>query len=109
MVDRQSAIVPPAPVKKFIPYGQYTEIDQRYYDPVEVVPATEGLGRGRELRPHGDNVKYQPTDLVKQSPSLALDEGSLKVNYETYIYNQVTGWNMHHPRNAPVPQVLRFF
>ena len=34
--DRQSALVaPPAPVKKFIPYGQFTDIDQRYYDPVE--------------------------------------------------------------------------
>ena len=72
--DRQSALVAPAPpVKKFIPYGQFTDIDQRYYDPVDVQPAAAGFSRGRELRPHGDNVKYQPSGFVQQSPSLALD------------------------------------
>ena len=109
MVDRQSAIVPPAPVKKFIPYGQYTEIDSRYYDPVEVIPAAEGLGRGRELRPHGDNVKYQPSGFVQQSPSLALDSGSLRVNYGSYIYNQQTGFDQAHPRDERPAEVMRFF
>ena len=42
--DRQSALVAPAPpVKKFIPYGQFTDIDQRYYDPVEDTTCRRGI------------------------------------------------------------------
>ena len=107
---RQSALVAPAPpVKKFIPYGQYTDIDQRYYDPVEEQPAAEVFSRGRELRPHGDNVKYQPAGFVQQSPSLALDRGSLRVNYGSYIYNQQTGFDQAHPRGERPAEVMRFF
>ena len=97
--DRQSALVPPAPVKKFIAYGEYTAIDEKYYNPVEVQPAAEIFSRGRELRPHGDNVKYQPSKFVQYSPSLALDSGSLRVNYGSYIYQQQTGWDLAHPRD----------
>ena len=105
--DQQSALVPPGPVKKFIPYGQYTDIDQRYYDPVETQPAAEIFSRGRELRPHGDNVKYQPSEFVQHSPSLALDSGSLRVNYGSYIYQQLSGFDAAHPRDE-IPTGLIF-
>ena len=97
--DRQKALVAPEPVKKFIPYGQFTAIDEKYYNPVEVQPASDVFSRGRELKPHGENVKYQPSGFVEQSPSLALDSGSLRVNYGSYIYQQQTGFDLAHPRD----------
>ena len=98
--DRQTALVaPPPPVQKFIPYGKFTDIDERYYNPIpDPQPAAEIFSRGRELRPHGDNVKYQPSGFVEHSPSLALDQGSLRVNYGSYIYQQQTGFDAAHPR-----------
>ena len=108
-IDKQREIVPPAPVAKFIPYGMFTEIDQQYYDPVEVQPASEVFSRGRELRPHGQNVKHHSVGFVEQSPTLALDSGSLRVNYGSYIYEQITGFDAAHPRDEKIDPVVVFF
>ena len=97
--DKQRALVAPEPVKKFIPYGQFTDIDQRYYDPVEVQPASDGFSRGRTLKPRGSNVNHKSNGFVEHSPSLALDSGSLRVNYGSYIYQQQTGFDAAHTRD----------
>jgi len=97
--DKQRQIVPPEPVKKFIPYGQFTAIDEKYYNPVEVQPASDVFSRGRTLKPHGSNVNHKSDGFVQQSPSLALDGDSLRVNYGSYIYQQQTGYDAAHPRD----------
>jgi len=108
-IDKQREIVAPPPVAKFIPYGMFTAIDQQYYDPVEVQPAADGFSRGRELKPHGKNVKYHSVGFVEQSPTLALDSGSLRVNYGSYIYQQETGFDAAHPRDEKIDPVVVFF
>ena len=108
-IDKQREIVAPPPVAKFIPYGMFTAIDQQYYDPVEVQPASEVFSRGRELKPHGQNVKHHSVGFVEQSPTLALDSGSLRVNYGSYIYEQITGFDASHSRNEKTAQVAVFF
>ena len=96
--DKQQALI--APTAKYIPYGLFTEIDETYYNQKPVVaPVGDLFSKGSSLKPHGENVNYQPSDFVKVSPSLALDSGSLRVNYGSYIYNQVEGWDQAHPRN----------
>ena len=98
--DKQQALVAPEPIKKFIPYGQFTAIDEQYYNPVEVQPAAAGFSRGRELKPHGSNVNHKSNGFVEHSPSLALDSGSLRVNYGSYIFQQKTGFDAAHPRDG---------
>lgn len=93
---QQNVIVPPPP-QLAIPYGKFFSIDERYYDPVESQPI-DSFSKGLELKAHGNNVNYQPTDFVKHSPSLALDQGSLKVNYGSYIFQQRTGFDANHGR-----------
>ena len=96
--DRQQALV--APTAKYIPYGLYTDIDETYYNPKPVLaPVGDIFSKGHTLKPHGQNVNYQPTDFIKQPPTLALDSGFLRVNYGSYIYNQISGYDDAHPRS----------
>ena len=93
---QQNVIVPP-PVQLAIPYGKFFDIDQKYYDPVEI-QQKDSFSKGLHLKVHGNNVNYQPTGFVQQSPNMALDNGSLKVNYGSYIYQQQTGYDANHGR-----------
>lgn len=81
---------------KHIPPGRYIDIDDRYYSNKNAnlnhQPETFGF-MGKALKPHGENVNYQPTELVQNAGGL----DQLKVNYNSYIYNQITGWDAHHP------------
>lgn len=85
------------PPQLAIPYGKFIDIDEKYYKPQQPVPAIDSFSKGRELKPHGTNGTYQPTAFIQNSPSLALDAGSLKVNYGSYIYQQKTGFDYAHP------------
>ena len=70
---------------------------------------SDGLAYQAVLASAGDGkgVNYQPTEFVKHSPSLALDEGSLKLNYGSYIYSQLDGFDYHHPRDVKtIPQAV---
>jgi hypothetical protein len=106
-VDKQAEIM--MPTTKFIPYGQFTAIDQMYYEPKELQPASHGFSKGRELKPHGENVNLHAKGFVKQEGSISLVNGSLKVNYNTYLYNQVTGYDEAHGRDEVTPVVPMFF
>lgn len=103
----QQAIVPPPP-SLAIPYGKFIEIDEQYHKLIK--PEKNDLfSSGRRLVKGSLDVNHQPTDFVKQSPSLALDEGSLKVNYMGYLYNQKTGFDAHHNRDVKTEPQPVFF
>lgn len=86
------------PPQMAIPYGKFIDIDEKYYSPQKPLPAIHSFSKGRELKPHGTNGSYQPTPFIEKTPPLALDEGGLKVNYGSYIYQQKTGFDYAHPR-----------
>jgi hypothetical protein len=89
-------IVPPD--SKYIPAGKFLDIDQKYYQKhdKERINTHEAYGRqGKPLLPHGKNVSYQATNFVQKSPVLPLGH-TLNPNYNTYIYNQLTGSNPSH-------------
>jgi hypothetical protein len=79
-----------APVQKAIPQGIFFDIDQKYYE-----PKPENETKERHLRPHGTNVNLQ-SEFVEAPTPLALQTGSLIVNYGSYIYQQRTGWDAAH-------------
>jgi hypothetical protein len=87
---------PVEPQVKYIPPGKFIDIDERYYqNNGELNHQQEGFGMmGQPLKPYGENANYQPTPLIKQPGGL---NESLKVNYGSYIYNQITGWDTAHP------------
>jgi len=92
----REAIKPPAPALKYIPPGKFIAIDEKYYT---LNKPEENKGtRGKSLKPHGNNSNYQPTEIskfgVKQRSGLTAE--NMKVNYKSYIYNQITGWDENH-------------
>lgn len=92
------------PNNKYIPFGKYIDIDEKYYKDVGIEVNT----KYRSLKPHGHNVKYNPSEFVIQSPPLSLQTGSLKVNYGSYMYNQHTGYDDAHNRFEKTQPVLNF-
>lgn len=90
----QSATLAP-PVGKAIPYGQYFDIDQKYYEPQ---PANET--KERHLRPHGTNVTLNAQGFIMAETPISLATGSLKVNYGSYLYQQLTGYDAAHSSGA---------
>jgi len=102
----QSAIQPPPQLS--IPFGKFIAIDEKYHE-LMTPQKTDSHSKGRTLAAHGKNVNYQPTDFVQYSPSLALDSGSLKTNYGSYIYDQIKGFDYAHPREVKTEPVAVFF
>jgi hypothetical protein len=102
----QQALQPPPPLA--IPFGKFLDIDEKYHE-LMVPQKADSHGRGRVLVEHGRDVNHQPTEFVKQSPSLALDAGSLKTNYGSYIYDQLNGFDYAHPREVKTQPVAVFF
>jgi hypothetical protein len=85
--------IAPTPPRPIIPAGQFTAIDEQYYRPNEPKPLIAGLGYGAEaLRPY--NINYGNANLINQAVPL---DSTLKVNYGSYIYNQITGTDANHP------------
>ena len=103
---QQTTLQPPPQLA--IPFGKFIAIDEKYHE-LMVPQETDSHGKGRTLAAHGKNVNYQPTEFVQQSPSLALDGGSLKVNYGSYIYDQLKGFDYAHPREVKAEPVAVFF
>ena len=101
----QTAIQPPPQLS--IPFGKFIDIDEKYHQ-LMVPQETDSHGKGRTLAPHGKNVNYQPTDFVQQSPAMALDSGSLKTNYGSYIYDQLKGFDYAPPRDVKPEAVATF-
>lgn len=87
---------PPAPNTKYIPPGKFIDIDEQYYSNTNSnlnhQPEVFGL-MGTPLKPYGENVNYNPTSFIQQPSGLS----KLKINYGSYIYNQITGWDASHP------------
>ena len=84
---------------KFIPPGKFIAIDEKYYQQKEDVHprSQENFGRmGRPIQPHGTNVNNQPTDFIPVKQGLT--SKNLKVNYKSYLYNQIVGFDEAHPR-----------
>ena len=102
----QTTLQPPPQLA--IPFGKFIAIDEKYHE-IMVPQETDSHGKGRTLAAHGKNVNYQPTEFVQHSPSLALDSGSLKVNYGSYIYDQLKGFDYAHPREVKAEPVAVFF
>ena len=94
--NNQTKLQPP-PDAKYIPPGKYIDIDEKYYKPTTTVlnhqPEVFG-SMGKPIQPYGQNVNYQPTPLMQKSGGLSTN---LKLNYGSYIYNQITGWDSAHP------------
>jgi hypothetical protein len=99
----QSATLAP-PVAKAIPYGQFFDIDQKYYEPQ---PANET--KERHLRPHGTSVNLKNAGgfVVAETP-ISLASGSLKVNYGSYLFQQLTGYDAAHPADVRTPATAVF-
>tara|TARA_R110000868_G_scaffold189841_3_gene433425 strand:- start:115 stop:435 length:321 start_codon:yes stop_codon:yes gene_type:complete len=86
---RTAPLVVPTPLA--IPAGKYIDIDQKFFTKTEI-KRDDGV-----LRHAGSNINYQPSEFVKQTPSvIALETGNLKVNYGSYAYNQVVGFDDSH-------------
>lgn len=96
--NHQSQLVKPNDqVLKHIAPGKYIDIDERYYlnDKPKLNHQTDAFGRmGKPLKPFGENVNYQSTSLIEVPGGL---NDNIKVNYGSYLYNQITGWDIHHP------------
>ena len=103
---QQTTLQPPPQLA--IPFGKFIAIDEKYHE-LMVPQETDSHGKGRTLAAHGKNVNYQPTEFVQQSASMALDDGSLKVNYGSYIYDQLKGFDYAHPRDVKTDPVAVFF
>tara|TARA_R110000822_G_scaffold75724_2_gene182163 strand:+ start:2426 stop:2752 length:327 start_codon:yes stop_codon:yes gene_type:complete len=85
-------VVPPSLA---IPAGKYIDIDEKFFTKT-AIKRDDGI-----LHHSGSNINYQPSEFVKQSPAvIALETGSLKVNYGSYAYNQVVGWDDAHSPHA---------
>ncbi len=83
----------------YIPPGKFLDIDEKFYKQKEEVHPRneEGFGRmGKPLQPFGTNVNYHATPFVTKPQGLTAQ--NLKVNYNSYLYNQKTGFNAAHPR-----------
>lgn len=93
----QPAVNPPPQLA--IPFGKFIAIDEKYHE-LMTPQTTDSHSKGRTLIEHGKGVNGQPTEFVQQSPSMALDGGSLKVNYGSYIYDQLKGFDYAHPRDV---------
>jgi hypothetical protein len=102
----QQAIQPPPQLA--IPFGKFLDIDEKYHQ-LMMPQKADSHSKGRTLAAHGKNVNHQPTPFVKQSASLALDAGSLKTNYGSYIYDQLKGFDYAHPREVKTQPVAVFF
>jgi hypothetical protein len=104
-VDKQKALTVPVagPVQKFIPQGSYIAIDEAYYMPQEA-----NVTKERTLKPHGRNVTLK-ADFVPQESPISLSTGNLKVNYQSYIYQQKTGYQSGHPADERTQPVAVFF
>ena len=102
---QQTTLQPPPQLA--VPYGKFIDIDEKYHQ-LMTPQKTDSHGKGRTLAAHGKNVNYQPTDFVQHSPSLALDSGSLKVNYGSYIYDQLKGFDYAHGRDVKTDAVATF-
>ena len=94
--NNQTTLQKPATDSKYIPAGKFIDIDEKYYTPTKTVlnhqPEVFG-NMGKPIKPYGENVNYQVTPFIEQEGSLSM----LKVNYGSYIYNQITGWDSAHP------------
>ena len=95
-------VVPPSLA---IPAGKYIDIDEKFFTKTDI-KRDDGV-----LRRSGSNNNYQPSEFVKQIPSvLALETGTLKVNYGGYPYNQVVGWDdAHSPYASSKVENTRIF
>jgi hypothetical protein len=104
-IDKQKALTVPTagPVQKFIPAGTYIAIDEAYYMPQEA-----NVTKERTLKPHGTNVTLK-ADFVPQETPISLSTGNLKVNYQSYIYQQRTGYQLGHPADERTQPVAVFF
>ena len=102
---QQTTLQPPPQLA--IPFGKFIAIDEKYHE-LMVPQETDSHGKGRTLIEHGKGVNNQPTEFVQHSPSLALDSGSLKVNYGSYIYDQLKGFDYAHPRDVKAEPVATF-
>ena len=97
--NHQSDIKNPdtTPTLKHIPPGKFIDIDEKYYSNNHAdnnhQPEVFGMN-GPSLKPYGQNANYNPTPLIEKAGGLTSD---LKVNYGSYIYNQITGWDANHP------------
>ena len=83
----------------YIPPGKFLDNDEKFYKQKEEVHPRneEGFGRmGKPLQPFGTNVNYHATPFVTKPQGLTAQ--NLKVNYNSYLYNQKTGFNAAHPR-----------
>jgi len=103
----QQAIAP-APPSLAIPYGKFIDIDAQYHKLI-APEETDSFSRGRRLVHGNADVNVQPTAFVEHSPSLALDSGSLRVNYMGYLYNQKSGFDAHHGREVKMEPQPVFF
>lgn len=82
---------------KHIPPGKFIDTDERYYSNTNanLNHQRDTFGSmGKPLKPYGENVNYHATPFIKQPSGLS---ENLKVNYGSYIYNQITGWDVNHP------------
>ena len=104
-IDKQKALTVPTagPVQKFIPAGTYIAIDEAYYMPQEA-----NVTKERTLKPHGTNVTLK-ADFIPQETPISLSTGNLKVNYQSYIYQQRTGYQLGHPADERTQPVAVFF
>ena len=84
----------------FIAPNKYIDIDEKFYQPKEDVhPRQTGemFGRmGRPIQPYGTNVVYHSTAFVPKAQGLTSE--NLKINYLSYLYNPITGFDQAHPR-----------
>jgi hypothetical protein len=96
-------LAPPV-VAKAIPYGEFFGIDQQFYDPK---PPNET--KHRQLRPYGMNVNHKNFDGFVAPPTpIGLSTGSLKVNYGSYLFQQLTGTDAAHPADVKTEPVVVF-
>jgi hypothetical protein len=78
---------------KHIPPGKYTAIDEQFYRPMPTLlgnPNDTYGGMGVPLIPQ-TKIKWNPTPFIKREPSLLRNQIN-NVNYGTYIYNKITGF-----------------
>jgi len=104
-IDKQKALTVPVagPVQKFIPPGAFIAIDEAYY-----MPQDANVTKERTLKPHGRNVTLK-ADFIPQETPISLSTGNLKVNYQSYLYQQRTGYQAGHPADERTQPVAVFF
>jgi|DEB0MinimDraft_4_1074332.scaffolds.fasta_scaffold22280_2 hypothetical protein len=104
-IDKQKALTTPVagPVQKYIPPGMYVAIDEKYYQEQD-----PNVTKERKLKPHGTNVTLN-AGFVEQETPISLSTGGLRTNYQSYIYNQITGFQSGHPASGKPEPVAVFF